>query len=186
MYVYFNEGLALPGEIDALRDEVEDLGLVLLILDPFFLVAPDIVWKEEEAGRVFARLKSEICDPYDCTVLISDHTSWASQEAGANVHGYGSVMKAAVDRFGLFTSKSRGALFVEARGNDIAGLERTRVCLDPNTWELVPATREEEIMLHIKAHLRANPSAKKTATAEAIPYRKEDVLELYDRAREEL
>jgi hypothetical protein len=182
MFCFFNEGFVLPDDMGLLRTEVRELGLVLLVLDPFAYVAPNIPWKEEEAGRVFARLKLEICDAYDCTVLVVDHASWASQEGGGPSRGYGSVMKAGVDRFGLFTSQSRGTLFVEAHGNDITGLERTRVAVDPNTWELVPATRDEEIVLHIQAFVRANPEATKTACADALRYRKEDVLRLYEQA----
>ena len=49
--------------------------------------------KERAAGIVYARIKTEVCDPTGCTVDVVDHMPWATDNNRKRLRGYGDVFK---------------------------------------------------------------------------------------------
>lgn len=133
---FLNEGLNLPDDLDRLRATIEQFELVLAILDSFYNVAPAAAGKDRVAGDVFAKIKSDVCDPTGCSVLVVDHAPWPSESNRGQMRGYGDVHKAAAIRWGIYVLRERSKLYVEARANNMRGLKRTPAVWDPDALEL--------------------------------------------------
>lgn len=133
---FLNEGLRLPDDLARLRATIERFGLVLAVLDSFYNVAGSAAGKDRDAGEIFAALKSEVCDPTGCAVLVVDHAPWPSDSNKGQMRGYGDVHKAAAIRWGVYLLRDRNKLYVEARANNMRGLARTPAVWDPETLEL--------------------------------------------------
>ena len=71
-----------PAFGDGLRATINEYGFVLPVLDSFYNVAGGIDLKDRDAGKVVAAIKSEVCDPTGCTVLIVDHAPWPTDAKG--------------------------------------------------------------------------------------------------------
>jgi hypothetical protein len=133
---FLNEGLQLPQELGRLRMTIEHHGFVLVVLDSFYNVLFGMDLKDEGAERVVARLKTEVCDETNCTVLIVDHMPWATEVNRGRLRSYGGVFKNAATRFGIYIDAVGSKLWVEARGNNIAGFKRTLAEWDSETLEM--------------------------------------------------
>ena len=133
---FLNEGLRLPEHISRLRESIVHYGFVLVVLDSFYNVLFGIDLKDEEAERVVALLKSEVCDVTNCTVLIVDHMPWATDQNRKRLRAYGGVFKGAAVRFGIYLDAVGNKTYVEARGNNISGFKRQLAEWDPDALEL--------------------------------------------------
>lgn len=170
---YLNEGYTLPADIEVLRDEVVRHGFVLLVLDSLYNLLPGVKLKDEDVAGVFARLKAELCDPTGCTVLVVDHAPWPTDGNQGQRRGYGSVFKAAAIRFGIYIDRSGDTLFIEARGNNIAGLKRTAMLWNHErlSLQLVEPPEAEEgdsLADRIIEFLARNPGATTTVVLAAV------------------
>ncbi len=192
---FLNEGLALPADLPRLRATVEHHGLILVVLDSFYNVATASDLKDREAGQLVANLKAQVCDTTGCTILIVDHMAWATDSNRSRLRAYGDVFKGAATRFGIYIDAEHKKLWVEARGNNIAGFKRAPAYWDADTLELrlVDTTAKEEDAAVLDAAvlewLVENPGRHSTsAVRTAISKRAEVVDEALERllARDEV
>lgn len=134
---FLNEDLRLPAGMDKLRATIEHYGFVYVVLDSFYNIAADVDLKDRDAGSVFAKIKTDICDPTGCTVDVVDHMPWATDTNRKRLRGYGDVFKNAAVRAGLYIDADGNKLYVEARGNNIRGFKRTAAYWDADRLELL-------------------------------------------------
>lgn len=185
-----NEGVSLPGDIPRLRREVERLRLSLIVLDSFYNVAGGVELKDTEAGRIFASLKADLCDPTGCTVVVVDHMPWATETNRQRLRGYGDVFKNAAVRSGIYIDAVGTSLFVEARGNNIRGFKRTAAYWDPERLELrlidVEHTSVEEVRERVYEFLEADVNWASTRSVEkSVEGRSASIREALDLLRDE-
>jgi hypothetical protein len=135
---FLNKGLNLGRDDDftRLRATIEKHGLGLVVLDSFYNVAAGLDLKDTGSGEIVARLKSEVCDPTGCTILIVDHAPWPTLGNKGQMRAYGDVHKGAAVRFGIYIAREGTKLYVEARGNNIRGFKRTVAYWDEEQLEL--------------------------------------------------
>jgi putative DNA primase/helicase len=133
---FLNEGLSLPDDIERLRTTIEHHGFVLVVLDSLYNVVPELDLRDREVGQLFAKLKAEICDATGCTVVLVDHMPWATEQNRKRLRSYGDVFKGAAARAGIYIDAEGSKLYVEARGNSIAGFKRTPAYWDADALEL--------------------------------------------------
>jgi AAA domain len=159
---HLNEGLALPADVAVLRAEVEDAEQVLVVLDSLYNFLPGLKLKDEDVATVLATLKADVCDPTGCALLFIDHSPWPTDSNRGQRRGYGSVFKAAAIRWGIYLDRSNDTIFVEGRGNNIAGLSRTAAMWDVERLELrlvEPPSQTDELADRIGDFLGRNPGA---------------------------
>jgi hypothetical protein len=163
---HLNEGLILPADIPALRAEIEREGQLLAVLDSAYNFLPGISLKEEEVAAIFAQVKADVCDKTGCAVLVVDHAPWPNEGNRGQRRGYGSVFKAAAIRWGIYLERTGDGLFIEARGNNLAGLKRRRCYIDESALELRLLDDEhvadEKIEARIVDYVEKNPGASKS------------------------
>jgi len=143
---HLNENLRLPDHLDALRSEIEREGQVLVVLDSLYnFLSAQIKLKDEEVAQVLDALKSQVCDPTGCAVAIIDHSPWPSDANRGQVRGYGSVFKAAAIRWGVYMERKKGSgeVWIEARGNNVAGFHRKLFLWDENSLEFRTVDRQQ-------------------------------------------
>jgi AAA domain len=152
---FLNEGVILPDDLERLRSTIEHFGFVMVVLDSVYNFTPDLNMKERDVGQLFARIKAEVCDPMDCTVLAVDHMPWATKDNRDRLRGYGDVFKGAAARAGIYVDVKGPKLWVEARGNNIAGFKRRAAYWDADALELrlVDTTRQEEAEEEVDARV---------------------------------
>jgi hypothetical protein len=168
---HLNEGLVLPRDIAVLHAEVESEQQVLVVLDSLYNFLLGIKLKDEDVATVLAQLKADVCDPTGCALLFVDHSPWPSESNQGQRRGYGSVFKAAAIRWGIYLDRSGDVLFVEGRGNNIAGLERTPALWDADRLELrlvEPPAQSDDIGDRIADFLRRNPGASTTVVKAGV------------------
>jgi hypothetical protein len=143
---FLNEDVILPDDLARLRATIEHHGLVLAVLDSVYNFTPNLDLKDRDVGQLFARLKAEVCDPTGCTIVLVDHMPWATDANRQRLRSYGDVFKGAAARAGIYIDAQGSKLFVEARGNSIAGFKRTPAYWDAEALELklVDTSRQEE------------------------------------------
>jgi len=157
---YLNEGLQLPGELPALRAEIEREHYALVVLDSLYNFLPGVSLKDEDVAGVLGRLKTEICDETGCAVCFVDHAPWPTEGNRGQRRGYGSVFKAAAIRWGIYLERDGDKLWVEARGNNVPGLKRSLATWDEDALELhlvdsdriAPNEYEERILDYLSEH----------------------------------
>lgn len=160
---HLNEGLLLPDGIAALRAEIEREGQILAVLDSLYnFLPPGLKLKDEEVAQVLAQVKADLCDRTGCTVAFVDHAPWPT-EANHSRRNYGSVFKTAAIRWRVHLDRDAdGTVFVEARGNNLAGLVRTPAVWDTELLELrivQPPSETGGLADRIDDFLRRNPGA---------------------------
>jgi hypothetical protein len=168
---HLNEGLVLPRDIGVIRAEVEREQQVLVVLDSFYNFLLGIKLKDEDVATVLVQLKTDVCDPTGCALLFVDHSPWPSESNQGQRRGYGSVFKAAAIRWGIYIDRSGETVFVEGRGNNIAGLPRTPALWDAERLELrlVAAPSESDgIADRIADFLRRNTGATTTVVTAGV------------------
>lgn len=180
LHWFLNVGAELPGDLPRLRMTIEELGLVLVVLDSFYNFLPGLDLKDDGAEQVVAQLKREVADATGCSVLIVDHMPWATEQNRKRLRAYGGVFKNAATRFGIYIDAAGSKLWVEARGNNIAGIPRSPAYWDADALELrlVQAANHdekvEERAEQILAVLEAAPADhSKTALRKAVGGRAE-------------
>lgn len=141
---FLNEGAILPDDLERLRSTVERFGFVLVVLDSVYNFTPGLDLKDRDVGQLFARLKAEVCDPTGCTVVVVDHMPWATETNRRRTRAYGDVFKGAAARAGIYLDADGDKLYVEARGNNVAGIPRTLVHWDRERLEFVLADRRPD------------------------------------------
>jgi hypothetical protein len=169
---FLNEGLLLPDHLDRLRATIELHGFGLAIVDSFYNVAGLAAGKDREAGAIFALLKTEVCDPTGCSVLVVDHAPWPSESNQGQMRGYGDVHKAAAIRWGIYLARERGKLFVSARSNNSRGIKRTPAYWDEDTLELrlvdVDRVNQDALDEEVLAYTLEHPGASTSAIAAGL------------------
>jgi RecA-family ATPase len=160
---YLNAGLRLPDELARMRMTIEQEGFVLVVLDSFYNVAPGISLKDEDAAVVITALKVAVCDPTGCAFLIVDHAPWPTDANRGQRRAYGSVLKGAAIRWGIYLEREGSDLHIEARGNNIRGFARQRAYWDEETLELrlldIEHVAGEEYEERVLAYLAEHPWA---------------------------
>lgn len=155
---HLNEGLLLPDDLSVLRQEIEREGQRFAVLDSLYNFLRGKNMKDEEIGDVYALIKTEVCDRTGCTVGIVDHAPWPTEGNRGQRRGYGSVFKAAAIRWGIYTERKAGAeIYLEARGNNIAGLKRTLCAFDPELLELRPIAQTTSSAEPVRDWREQNP-----------------------------
>lgn len=161
---FLNEGLTLPGDLARLRATIEAHGLVLAVLDSFYNVAGGLDLKDRGAGELVAALKAQVCDPTGCTITIVDHAPWPTDSNRGQMRAYGDVHKGAAVRWGIYLTRERSKLYIEARGNNVRGFKRTGATWDEERLELhlieeTPDVTPEEYDERLLAYLAEHPWA---------------------------
>jgi len=178
---FLNEGLALPRDLARLRATIEQHGFVLVIVDSWYNVAAELDLKDREPGAIFARIKSEICDPTGCTVLVVDHMPWATETNRKRLRSYGDVFKGAAARAGIYVDAEGTKLYVEARGNNIAGFKRTPAYWDEESLELrlvdVQQVNDEERQERVLEYLADHAGESTTKVETGVKGRADSVRE---------
>jgi hypothetical protein len=143
---FLNEGVVLPDDLERLRATIVTHELVLVVLDSVYNFVPGLDLKDRDVGQLFARIKAEVCDVTDCTVVVVDHMPWATDTNRKRLRSYGDVFKGAAARAGIYIDAEGSKLWVEARGNNVRGFKRTPAFWDVDALELrlVDTTRQEE------------------------------------------
>jgi hypothetical protein len=154
---FLNEGVILPDDLERLRITVEHHAFVMIVLDSVYNFTPGLDLKDRDVGQLFARIKAEICDATDCTVVVVDHMPWGTKDNRDRLRGYGDVFKGAAARAGIYIDVKGPRLWVEARGNNIAGFKRRPAYWDADALELrlVDTTRQEEAEEEVDARVVA-------------------------------
>lgn len=138
-----NLGFQLPRDIQRLRQTVTTNHLILLVLDSFYNFLPGTDLKDEAAEQVVSQLKREIADTTGCTILIVDHMPWATETNRGRLRAYGGVFKNAATRFGIYIDAISDKLHIEARGNNIKGIQKRLAYWDADTLELKLLTDQD-------------------------------------------
>ena len=135
--------------------------------------------KERAAGIVYARIKTEVCDPTGCTVDVVDHMPWATDNNRKRLRGYGDVFKNAAVRAGLYIDADGNKLYVEARGNNIRGFKRTPAFWDSDTLELrlleARDTNTEALDAAVLEHVKSHPGDSTNKVEEAVEGGRESI-----------
>jgi hypothetical protein len=159
---HFNEDLRLPDDLPLLREDIERDRHVLAILDSLYNFVPGGKLKDEEIAAIYAAIKAEVCDQTGAAVGVVDHSPWPTENNRGRSRAYGSVFKAAAIRWGIYLVNENGTLYVEARGNNLAGLPRTPVVFDAERLELrvlEAPSQEVDLDARIGDFLRRNVGA---------------------------
>jgi hypothetical protein len=133
---HLNEGLRLPDDLPRLREEIERERQVLAFIDSLYNFLPGVTLKDEEVAEIYAAIKTDVCDQTGAAVGVVDHSPWPTEGNRGQRRAYGSVFKAAAIRWGIYLVVEGDTLYVEARGNNIAGLPRTPAMFDTERLEL--------------------------------------------------
>ena len=168
---HLNEGLRLPDDLRRLREEIEREQQVLAFLDSLYNFLPGFTLKDEEVAAVYAAIKSDVCDQTGATVAVVDHAPWPTEGNRGQQRAYGSVFKAAAIRWGVYLVKQASTLYVEARGNNLTGLERTAVTFDAERFELrvhEAPSLELDLEARIADFLARNAGAATTAVVAGV------------------
>jgi hypothetical protein len=168
---HLNEGLRLPDDLPHLREEIEREGQVLSVLDSYYNFVPGLELKAEDSALVLGAIKTEVTDPTGCAVCVIDHSPWPTEGNEGQRRGYGSVFKAAVIRWGIYLDRKGESLFVEARGNNLAGLKRTPIVWNDERLELQlvePESHEVDLGERLVGFLRKNPGATTSAVRTGV------------------
>jgi hypothetical protein len=187
---HLNEGLRLPEDIPVLVEEIEREGQVLTMLDSLYNFLPGLALKDEDVAQVLAAVKAEVCDKTGCAVGFIDHAPWPNEGNRGQRRGYGSVFKAAVQRWGIYLERDGSKLWVEARGNNVRGLKRSLAVWDEDKLELqlVDTTRQEEDAAAVEEAvlqlLRGSPGLSSTKVREGVEGRNESIDSALERLKE--
>jgi hypothetical protein len=168
---HLNEGLTLPDGIPALRAEIEREGQVLVTLDSLYNFLPGFKLRDEDVAGVLRSLKDEVCDPTGCTILFIDHAPWPTEANSGQRRAYGSVFKTAAIRWGIYFEKAGDTIFIEAHGNNLAGISRTPAIWDAEALELrlvKPPSESDDLGDRIADFLRRNPGATTTVVKAGV------------------
>jgi len=165
-----NRGLILPRGIDLLREEIEREEQVLVVLDSLYNFALGMELKGEEVAALYARLKAEVCDPTGCTILTIDHAPWPTEGNRGQSRALGSVFKRAAVRWGIYLGRDGKGAFLEASGNNVAGLKRHIATFDEDALEVrLTAMRSREETARRVTELREeNPAITQGEVAEQL------------------
>jgi hypothetical protein len=185
---HLNENLRLPDHVAALRAEIEREGQVFVVLDSLYnFLPPQIKLKDEEVAQVLDVVKSSICDPTGCAVAFVDHAPWPSDSNRGQVRGYGSVFKAAAIRWGVYLERKKGSgeVWIEARGNNVAGFRRKQFVWDADGLEFRPVDRQQlaadDLDQRICEYVGANPGASQTQIEDGVTGKRDRIREALSR-----
>jgi len=185
---HLNENLRLPEHADALREEIEREGQVFVVLDSLYnFLPPQIKLKDEEVAQVFDVVKSSICDPTGCTIAFVDHAPWPTEANRGHVRGYGSVFKAAAIRWGIYVERKKGSgeVWIEARGNNVAGFQRKLFLWDAEALEFRPVDREQiaadDLDERVFEYVATHPGASQTEIENAVTGKRDRIREALSR-----
>lgn len=120
---FLNPGLTFPRDFARLRSTIQRQQLVLVVLDSLYNFLPGVDLKDDLPEKIIAQLKTEICDPTGCSVLVVDHMPWATEQNRSRLRAYGGVFKNAATRFGIYIDIVNDKIHIEARGNNITGFK---------------------------------------------------------------
>ncbi len=176
---HLNEGLRLPEHLDALRVEVEQQQQVLVVLDSLYNFLGGVALKDEDVALVYAAIKTQVCDPTGCAVLIVDHAAWPTEGNRGQRRAYGSVFKAAAIRWGVYIERDGDKLWVEARGNNIAGFKRRLAVWDEDALELRLVAEHEarNLAAEIRSFLLDHPRSTTNAVEKGVKAGRKAVIE---------
>jgi hypothetical protein len=171
-----NEGYTLPDDLAKLVALVKHERAVLLILDSLYnFLSPDVKLKDEDVAVVLARVKKELCDPTGCTVAIADHSPWPTENNRGQRRSYGSVFKTAAIRWSIHLEADAAEpdhLYIEAAGNNVAGLKRTPAIFDADAFEIrlldVRHVDTEALDAAVLEHVNARPGDAQNAIEDAV------------------
>jgi len=186
---HLNEGLRLPDDIPRLVAEIERERQVLVELDSLYNFLPGLDLRDEEVASVLFRLKAEVCEVTGCTVCYVDHAPWPSEGNRSQRRGYGSVFKAAVIRWGIFLERPGNSLFLEASGNNFAGIKRSLAVWDEDELELrlVEVKPRTETAARVAELRESEPGITQAQVAEALELTERTVRKYWhDEAQESL
>jgi hypothetical protein len=181
---HLNENLRLPDHAAALRKEIEREGQVFVVLDSLYnFLLPQIYLKDEEVAQVLDVVKSSICDPTGCAVAFVDHAPWPSDANRGQVRGYGSVFKAAAIRWGVYLERKKGSgeVWIEARGNNVAGFHRKLFLWHADALEFRPVDRpqlaEDDLEGRVYDYVCSHPGASQTEIEDGVTGKRDRIRE---------
>jgi hypothetical protein len=158
------------------------------VLDSLYnFLPPQMKLKDEEVAQVLDVVKSSICDPTGCAVAFVDHAPWPSDSNRGQVRGYGSVFKAAAIRWGVYLERKKGSgeVWIEARGNNVAGFHRKLFLWDPDALEFRPVDRQqlpaEDLDERVHAYICAHPGASQTQIEDGVTGKRDRIREALSR-----
>jgi hypothetical protein len=185
---HLNENLRFPDNVDSLRAEIEREGQVFVVLDSLYnFLPPAIKLKDEEVAQVLDLVKSKVCDPTGCAVAFVDHSPWPSDANRGQLRGYGSVFKAAAIRWGVYLERKKGSgeVWIEARGNNVAGFRRKLFLWDEEALEFRPVDRQQlaetDLEQRICEYVSQHPGASQTEIEDGVTGKRDRIRETLSR-----
>lgn len=185
---HLNENLRLPDHAAALKGEIEREGQVFVVLDSLYnFLPPQIKLKDEEVAQVLDVVKSSICDPTGCAVAFVDHAPWPSDSNRGQVRGYGSVFKAAAIRRGVYLERKKGSgeVWIEARGNNVAGFKRRLFLWDADALEFRSVDRhqlaDDDLDQRVYDYVSSHPGASQTQIEDGVTGKRDRIREALSR-----
>jgi hypothetical protein len=185
---HLNENLRLPNHVAALREEIERESQVFVVLDSLYnFLPPQIKLKDEEVAQVLDVVKSSICDPTGCAVAFVDHAPWPNDSNRGQVRGYGSVFNAAAIRWGVYLERKKGSgeVWIEARGNNVAGFHRKLFLWDAEALEFRPVDRQQladdDLDERVYEYVRTRPGASQTEIENGVTGKRDRIREALSR-----
>ena len=116
---FLNEGATLPDDLERLRVMIEEYGFVLVVLDSVYNFTSGLDLKDR-----------------DDDINPNEDPKQANETNRKRLRSYGDVFKGAAARAGIYIDADGSKLYVEARGNTIAGFKRTPAYWDADALEL--------------------------------------------------
>jgi len=180
---YLNTGVSLPRDIYRLKMTVLVEEIELLILDSFYnFAALDL--KDSDAELLVALLKHQISDPTGATVVFVDHMPWPTDGNRSRLRTYGGVFKSAATRFGIYLDAVGKKLWIEARGNNIEGFDRTLAEWNKDKLEIeliqpkepLEDIDETDYENRILTFLETTPNASSKELEESVEGRKKTIM----------
>lgn len=183
---HLNEQLMLPPDISNLRVEIEREAQRFVLLDSLYNFMPVSAMRDEYAAETVVRLK-DVADQTGCSIAFVDHTPWSDEGRRTPSRGYGSVFKAAVVRFTIHIDKVGERRWIDAHGNNIAGLKRTPAVFNEETLEFELLGSEEDaeppkppLRERVQEFKNANPAATRNAVVKGVSGRRQEILKILD------
>ena len=169
---HLNESLRIDTDEGLGELEREAHGAGLIVLDSLYNFLGARVLKEEDVAVVFTAVKARVCDQLDATVMIGDHAPWPTDANKGQRRAYGSVFKAAAIRWGIYLARDGDKLWIEARGNNLAGFPKRLAAFDADRLELrlleIETPESRDIAGEIEAFLAEHPGASTVEVVEGV------------------
>jgi len=143
---HLNENLRFPDNVDSLRAEIRARGPGLRRTRQPLQLPSASHQAQGRGGRAGPRPRQEQGrDPTGCAVAFVDHSPWPSDANRGQLRGSGGVFKAAAIRWGVYLERKKGSgeVWIEARGNNVAGFRRKLFLWDEDALEFCPVDRQQ-------------------------------------------